>query len=376
MQTRYHCLLFIVLTTIVAWGSAQDNRKTTLLGKVIDDSTRVPVVGANVFLANTTLGASADSNGTYLIRNVPPGTYDLVASCIGYKVAKTKVIVPSREPLNIDINLSQSELRLDVVEVTATRSEEWKNNLKVFTKLLLGSAPVASRCLIVNPEVVHFSSGMVGELRASAEKEIVIDNRAFGYRLHVFLRTFLFDGRSLTLEYITRFEEQKSPDASSESERAENRDDAYFGSVRHFFRSLISDELSKEGYAMFTIESLNELRKSSPRLEVKRNEVLDRSGSDEWLVKFPNYLVASYDRKQVELEPGQSYGDINSFRNRSVVGRQFRAQLGIIILTKGSLALDVQAHVLDRLGLRVLGDWGKDGLANELPLDFQPKSRR
>lgn len=375
-RARTYSLLIITFLLLASLASAQSGRRATLRGNVIDDSTNTPISGANVFLANTTLGASADSNGAYVIRNVPPGTYDIVASCIGYTIGISRIIVSSVDSATIDIRLSQSEICVGVVEVTATRSKEWKENLELFTKLLLGSTRVASQCLLVNPEVVRFSTGMPGRLQAETEKELLIDNSAFGYRLHALLRTFFFDGRLLTVECMIRFEEQKSTDSGVESEWMEKRDDAYFGSVRHFYKALINDELSSEGFAMFTVESRDELRKSIPRITVKRSEVLGKSGSDAWLLTVPNYLVVSYDRKQIEMEPGQFYGDIRDFRDRSFDTRKFRAQIGILVLSKGSLVLDTQGHVLDRLGFRVLGDWGKDGLANELPLDFQPKTRR
>ena len=42
------------------------------------------VVGANVVLEGTMLGGAADVNGKYFILNVPPGTYRVRASAVGF----------------------------------------------------------------------------------------------------------------------------------------------------------------------------------------------------------------------------------------------------------------------------------------------------
>ena len=376
MKAGTTIFLVVMLTALVLSASAQNNRKATLRGVVIDDSTRAPICGANVFLANSTIGASTDSGGMYLMNNVPPGIYDIVGSCIGYKPRTSRIDVHPSTSTTFDIQLRPADLSMGVVEVTAQRSEEWQDNLKVFTAHFLGTTPSASRCRIINPEVIHFSTGMFGQLQASANQEIVLDNPALGFLLHVILETFSTDGRSVTVEYKTRFEDRSAAHPEGEAEWMENRDDAYFGSVRHFLKSLINDELSSEGYTMFALETLSDLSKTSPRIEQKRGDVVRAASANNWSVGFPRYLVVTYDRKQVDVEPGQFYGSLDSFKDRSMEQRKSRPQMGILVLTKGSLVVDTQGRVLDRLGYRVLGDWDADGLANELPLDFQPKTRR
>lgn len=53
-------------------------------GRVVDKEFSEPLIGANVIILTTTLGAATDINGFYEIRNILPGTYSLRASCIGY----------------------------------------------------------------------------------------------------------------------------------------------------------------------------------------------------------------------------------------------------------------------------------------------------
>jgi hypothetical protein len=60
---------------------AQDGK---LRGRVTDRQTGEPLVGANVVIEGTGLGAAADVNGDYIILSVPPGVYTVRVTYIGY----------------------------------------------------------------------------------------------------------------------------------------------------------------------------------------------------------------------------------------------------------------------------------------------------
>ena len=52
-------------------------------GIVLDEKDQ-PLVGCNVIIKNTMLGAATNLDGEYFILNVPPGKYQISASMIGY----------------------------------------------------------------------------------------------------------------------------------------------------------------------------------------------------------------------------------------------------------------------------------------------------
>ncbi|MFA3783467.1 TonB-dependent receptor domain-containing protein [Melioribacteraceae bacterium 4301-Me] len=89
-------------------------------GKVIDASTKEPLIGINIILEGTTLGAASDINGNYIINNIPPGIYNIVASGVGFqKKIITGVKVSSDFTTNIDIELEQGEITLQAITVQA-----------------------------------------------------------------------------------------------------------------------------------------------------------------------------------------------------------------------------------------------------------------
>ena len=53
-------------------------------GQIIDTNTGESLIGANVMLVGTTLGAATDEEGYYHILSVPPGYYDIRVNMIGY----------------------------------------------------------------------------------------------------------------------------------------------------------------------------------------------------------------------------------------------------------------------------------------------------
>jgi outer membrane receptor protein involved in Fe transport len=94
--------------------------KGTITGKVVDSSNGEELIGVNIFLEGTTLGAATDLNGSFIIRNVPDGNYSLIASMIGYsKVRITEINLSNEEVLKLDISLKSETYETDEVLVTA-----------------------------------------------------------------------------------------------------------------------------------------------------------------------------------------------------------------------------------------------------------------
>ncbi len=76
-------------------------------GKVLDADTKEPLIGANIIIMNTNLGAATDIEGNYFILNITPGTYDVKVSYVGY-AAKTvqdvRVVANITYELNVDLS--------------------------------------------------------------------------------------------------------------------------------------------------------------------------------------------------------------------------------------------------------------------------------
>ena len=93
-----------------------------IAGKVVDMETKEPLIGANVIIEGTLLGASTDLNGNYVILNVPPGIYTVKASYVGYQtitVRNVRVTVGLTTEVNFE--LPSEAIQVPTVEVVAEK---------------------------------------------------------------------------------------------------------------------------------------------------------------------------------------------------------------------------------------------------------------
>ena len=88
----------------------------------ISNETGDPLASANVVVQGTSLGAVADLEGYFFILNIPPGTYRVAASYIGFEtVVQTEVLVRVDRTVQLDFTLTQEALTADAIVITAER---------------------------------------------------------------------------------------------------------------------------------------------------------------------------------------------------------------------------------------------------------------
>ena len=84
LARRYTGAIVVLLTVCLVRLPVLAGTTGKIVGKVVDKATTEPLVGVNVVVEGTTLGAATDVNGGYIILKVAPGTYRLKASLVGY----------------------------------------------------------------------------------------------------------------------------------------------------------------------------------------------------------------------------------------------------------------------------------------------------
>ena len=88
---------------------------------VVTSETGEPLVGANVVVNGTDLGAAADADGAYSIK-IGPGSYTVTASSIGYTSSTESVDVSGDAILNFGLIVTIVEM--SALEVLASRADE------------------------------------------------------------------------------------------------------------------------------------------------------------------------------------------------------------------------------------------------------------
>ena len=90
-------------------------------GVVKDASTGEALIGANVLIEGTTIGAATNVDGFFVILSVSPGSHNLKASMVGYTPGTiTNVRVSIDQTTEVNFNLSSNAIQTEEVVVIAT----------------------------------------------------------------------------------------------------------------------------------------------------------------------------------------------------------------------------------------------------------------
>jgi outer membrane receptor for ferrienterochelin and colicin len=112
---RLTLLFFVIFLLCASISFAQG----TLSGKITDTKGN-PLIGANVFLQGTALGAATNPSGNYAIDKIPEGDYTLIVSAVGFKRQEFNVSIKTGETSRQDAQLAEDILNLDAVVVVGT----------------------------------------------------------------------------------------------------------------------------------------------------------------------------------------------------------------------------------------------------------------
>jgi hypothetical protein len=231
---------------------AQENTGISIKGRVLDEETGAPLENANVFLAGTTFGTSTDKSGNYIIKKIPYGTYDIIFSFVGYGIQKRKISSYKSEIFILEISLKPKAVNLNQINVTASVPEDWKENLKIFTKIFIGETENSRKTKILNPEVLNFQKEESSNiLKAYSDSTIKVENRALGYMLYINLDSLEYDPDK-TVEYTLypRFKELSPATYKEKIVWEKNREKTYINSERYFFYALVHKELEKDFFSL------------------------------------------------------------------------------------------------------------------------------
>lgn len=107
------CLSIFILQSALAQGSG------TVKGKVFDKTTKDALPGANVTIKGTSIGAAANLDGMYVIRNAPAGQRTVVVSYLGYVSTSVVLDIPEGGTVTRDFSLAGTAIEGEEILVTA-----------------------------------------------------------------------------------------------------------------------------------------------------------------------------------------------------------------------------------------------------------------
>lgn len=168
---QFYRLIFFAAVFLCSTVHAGQTGRIT--GTITDKRTGEAVVGASILIRGTKMGASSDYEGYYSIGNIPPGTYTVTVSSVGFKtitVNNVKVTIDLTTSLNLQMEETIIEMGEGVVieaerplvqkDLTSTSVTVSSDEMKLM--------PVENLSQVINLQagVVdgHFRGGRSGEV--------------------------------------------------------------------------------------------------------------------------------------------------------------------------------------------------------------------
>lgn len=335
-------VVFIFLLLFVSESYSQN--LFTMEGKVTDAKTNEPLAYVNVFLSQTTIGATTDLNGLYKIGKIPNGKYAVVASMVGYESRVTMVDLTNNHKTILNLSLERSVYEFNQIVVHGEIPTRWFDQLEIFKRELFGKNNYANKCVIKNPYQIDFKEEG-SKLTATAREPIIIQNNALGYKIECVLKKFSYDINNMGISYqiYPSFTELKATTADSLDEYLSNRKEVYLGSLAQLLTSLGEGnyKFRDEGFELYVEGQL-----------VKRaNEIVQvDSVYQKYFLKVKDCLLVKY------WTPGKQ----TSSR---------------ICLTTGITEFDPSGYLINSDEFILRGAFAHEGIATMLPRFWKPEEK-
>lgn len=117
IQTKTFYLL-LVLFCLIENANAQTTGN--IKGSIINNA-KAPLPHVNIILDKTNFNTTTNSKGEYIINNIPPGSYHLIISHIGYQSIQRNIFVKKNETADYSYVLQDSTIEIPSVEVYGER---------------------------------------------------------------------------------------------------------------------------------------------------------------------------------------------------------------------------------------------------------------
>ncbi len=322
----------------------------SISGTVIDQTTKEPIMAANVYISNTTWGSATDADGYYQIRSVPPGLHELVVTIVGYHYESKMILVEQEGDVRQDFSLKPLIYETESTEVLGEIPQDWLDNLELFKQYFLGRSEFAANCVIKNAEVIEFKRLSPQKLEAYTDIPLDIENYALGFNIRTILIDFSLDRMLNRWEWAVKpkFSEMETDDPEQQKIWNQNRLEAYLGSRDHFLMSMIHRNLEEEEFTVYEAQfpgKRSTLREAIHAVLPDDELIKDSPKAGEFILHFKTYLCV-----------------VHSFDKISWIRLNFPE---VII---DSLGITQQINAFE-----VYGYWAEYGMASALPKFFTIK---
>ncbi len=350
-------VVLVLLINALLLGS-ESVAQSTIKGKVFEAGTAEPLTGVNVYLSGTTIGSSTGLEGEYEFTTSLTGNFELIVSFLGFKTQTKRLVLEGSEELTFNFILREDLMQLEEIQVMGERNQEWDNLFKDFKRFFLGEGELAEEVEIFNPEMIDFDVILREHVVVTSKEPLQMANHALGYNIEVEIDKIYFNPYNYTgyWNVYTSFKELESENLDQSRSWEENREKAYLGSSKHFFISLVYNDLRTDKFFI-----------------IPRSRAIERV-EDEELIRmiFPTNWQDILNKYHVYRAADINFG----IAHNPQLNRSGRPKPGTRFSSfdvknyAGLVVVDNNGNIINSEEVVFLGPWSQDGFSKTLPLDY------
>jgi hypothetical protein len=404
---------YLTLTLAFILLSLISFAQISIKGRVINQTDTQPVAGASVFLSNATIGDKTGNDGTFTLKYIRPGKYELVISHVGFDTYKQTITVESNNINLTDITLYPRAIALNEVKIKPNADPDRTRNYEWFKDEFLGKSALATDCKILNPEMLDLAyDEKKGILTSSSVDFLIIDNKALGYRLKYLLANFTlnnYDVANKSFSYAgSVFFEQLKGTAQEEKEWAARRQDVYEGSQMQFLRAALNNRIEPDGFRVYRLaitknpqrppdSVINENIRVYTLLKNDKGVINYKDSLNYWIKKSRLSAVTSQKLLTVLLPKEEiikqsrqhglfeftsggtdalfiSYNKYHHFSTGAIshLSDNDNTYATLVSFNEPVAFFDNNGSVINQRGLSYEGMWSRNRVAALLPVDYEP----
>lgn len=343
----------------------------TITGKIIDETTRLPLQGASVFAENTTIGTATNEQGSFALR-LPNGGYSMVISFTGYQTETRRVTAADagNNDLVFEIKKNEKSLEEFVVKSSSEVTDGLAKYGDFFMENFIGKTANSKQCYIKNKEALRFFYYRRSKrLKILSTEPLEIVNDALGYTIKYQLDSFVHEYNPQVSVYTGSplFQEMQPADAGQNEKWNLARKEAYNGSILHFMRSLHQRKLKEEGFEIQFIVKNNDRETAIP--------LKDFYGAVNYTMDDTSYVAEIMPRQKDMAVIYKKEGSPLAYREANPDASPAFQFSVLSFLPNESLGIEQNGFYFDQNNIIITGYWGWEKVADLLPYDFDFKGK-
>ena len=364
LKCRFFCILLLFF--FIKPTCAQ----TSFTGKVINENDGSPIQNASVYFNNTTIATHTNGQGEFKFDNINSLNTELVIFCYRYELIVFK-------PTAAQLAIKRFIFKLHTKEIIGTKKEDLSLKLKtgpqnIFYSNFVGITEEAAKSSITNEKDIYFIQDSANQsFRVYSDTPIVIINSMLGYKMSYNLVAFFYN--EITTEaFFTGYCRYEKLGDDKKYQRSRNK--CYNGSMQHFYRSLIANQLYQKGFNTFLInpevvpgDSTNTIiyHKENAR-PITAQQILMIDSSNNFFIGINGRLLVQYNKNPAT----------KSYLSQIVPYLSGNLDKGIevyIEIRNSPIELTSIGVPVDDTNISFDGFWNYERVANTLPYDYQPE---